>query len=754
MTSAYLKPTQIYRLSDYIANSHLTNETFAAIKRDFDTRGLVSSVLISVEDNSVVELPNEMIVLREANFEVDVHVWNYADWRDAEASCQTNDYDVTRFYRSTEIGTLRRKVLEHSLYSFITREQKGASDIVVQYTFVRISPDADIILGIRQDITQCIEHDIITGGLNREGLLREISHRLADTSRGIHYSLLCFNIRNFRVINELHGNAIGDKVLQYMYTSLVYSGLHPISYARYESDTFICLIDREHLDVDAITRLCQQECTIGTMKISFRCLCGIYHIIDEKVTAVNACSHARFAITFIKDQNIIPWIEYTPQMQQRLTTETSQHTHSDKSRLEEQNAQLLKLVEEGKCLRMLLDAQDIHYFEWDINTHDDISGDKFVKMYGLPSNVIPNMPEVAPLVVPEDLDRFRAFYVRAAQGEKMGTDCFRLYTPDGKGYTWYRKTFYTLFDTKGKPYKAIITMQDCQNEYRYRMLRTRDRMLTLQQEIVTFIYTLNNDSLSITYCAPNGEVNTAIKPQFLSTPNEQLLPDQATIANNIRLIIENNLRTGYFDFTMPIRHGEYRAHYAMVDGEYGHLYAIIGQAEDINKTRDRLNAKEQMLRLAEIDGLTQIYNRTTGERKMNEALSQRRPGVFGILDCDKFKHVNDTFGHATGDALLQGIARIISQGNPHGINMRLGGDEFSFFVEGDYTTEGVRSDLSHLFADIEALHIPGMEGYPVAVSVGAIIYDGKQPTDFDSIYRAADLLLYESKKYEGSRLTI
>lgn len=1020
--------SQVCELSDFLKDSHISIDVFAKISDDLKTRDIFNIVLISAEDNSVIELPTAFVLSDYRNVHTPVTVWQYEDWCKAEASKLSNNYDLRRFNRSTVISTLSRKVREHSQYSFIARANvSGEKNRVMKYSFVRLNPEGTCIMGMCQDITKSLEHDIITGGLNREGLLRELTQKLKNRPKEVQYSLLCFNIKNFRIINELHGNAIGDKVLQHTYTSIVYSELHPVSYARYEADNFICLIYRDSLDMDVVSRLCLQEFTTDSTKIAFRCLCGIFHISDDPVPAVEACAHAKLATTFIKDQFITPWIEFDKNMQQAAISDTEvlnrideaieenefvpyfqpvvnlqsgriemaealvrwkskkhgmvspgvfipvlerngglsridslmeqsifnlqkkrlsqnlptvpidlnlswsdfadtklisqlqshildpsvptdllrfeitesayeeiaenrldvltffqendvkllvddfgqgysfgtmknvdfqiikldkslidklgqsrkmdllvkmlisvfhsmntkvvaegvEHKHqvdylreagcdfiqgfyfyrpmdedafldlidrqsdetvekirvdqpvslqdveamaapvlTDRDVLEEQNMKLRQLVEESKCLRMLLDEQDIHLFEWNVRTHEDIASEKFVKMYGLPSNIIPNMPEVAPLCVEEDRERFCQFYARAERGEKMGSDCFRLYTPDGKGYTWYRKTFYTIFDQKGLPYKAIITMQDCQDEYRYRMLRTRDRMLTQQQEITTFIYTLNDDRISITFRTHEGDVAVSSLYGFLHSDDAERTPDQVVIANELRRIIASGSRSGFFDFPFPLYNTEFRAHYSMVDGEYGHLYAIIGQAEDINKTRERLNAKEQLLRMAEIDGLTQIYNRATGERLVSELLSSHQPGVFGILDCDKFKSVNDTFGHVVGDNLLIAIANILKQGNPNGICMRLGGDEFAFFVKGNYVPSEVERDLRHLFDDIDQLQVEGMQDFPVTVSVGAVIYDGKEDLDFDHIYRGADVLLYKSKKSEGNKLTL
>ena len=1017
-------------LHEYVSSSNLSEDMFDKIYEDIRMRDILSSVLISVENMTVAKLTDDLLINGTKDSDAKVNVVSYEDWRDKEFSRLANDYDRRRFDRSTKIENLCSKVREHKHYSFITRVKGEKGDRVVKYAFARMSPDVKFILGTRQEITQSLEHDIVTGGLNREGLLRELATKIENCPDGVHYSLLCFNIKNFRVINELYGNGVGDRILQHMYTSLVYSELRPVSYARYESDNFICLIRRENLDTDAINRLSYREYIDGDKKIVFRTICGIYHIENKEVSAFEACSHSKLALSFIKDQYITPWMVYEDEMQktvisdsevlaqiddamaskefvpyfqpvvdtktgriemaealvrwksakhgmvspavfipvlerhgglsridqlmesrvfamqqkrleegrpvipidlnlswvdfadtkligqlqehildpsvpndlvrfeitesafdeiaenrvdvlsffqqnnvkllvddfgqgysfgtmknvdfhiikldkslidkigksrkmdllvetlisvfhnlnakvvaegveeenqveflrkvgcdyiqgfyfyrpmdeqsfvdllekqhmeQQQADETEEESHLnisipeseqpdavwvDREAFEKQYNKMQQVNEEAKCLRLLLDTMDIHIFEWDVKTHIDVASDKFKKMYGLPTNEIPNMPEDIPLVLEEDRERFRNFYARIEQGEKMGSDCFRLLTPDGSGYTWFRKTFYTIFDHDNKPYKGIITMRDCQDEYRYRMLRARDRMLTQQQEIVTFIYIIANDTISLNFLTGQGDVASGSVQNFLKTPADKLLPDQALIAENLRRIIAEGSRSGYFDFDFTPQQTEYRAHYTMVDGEYGHLYAIIGQAEDINKTRERLTAAERMIQMSKIDGLTQIYNRYTGEKEMEELLNSHQPGVFGILDCDKFKSVNDNFGHAVGDELLIAIARGMTAFNPDGINMRLGGDEFAFYFSGHFTTQKLQDRVDAFFHYIDNLEIAGMENFPISVSVGAVCYDGENDIDFDTMYRKADMLLYESKKFDGNKLSI
>lgn len=283
--------------------------------------------------------------------------------------------------------------------------------------------------------------------------------------------------------------------------------------------------------------------------------------------------------------------------------------------LEAQYEAMKKTNEESKCLKMLLGNENIHYFEWDVKTHIDVCSDSFKELYNIPSNEIHNMPENAGLCYPEDVDRFREFYYRAERGERMGTDYFRLFSPDGNGYIWFRKTFYTIFDKDNKPYKVILTMQDCTDKYKHGALVKRNDLLVHQQEIVTFCYTVANDLFEFTYLLPDGTVKTESIKEYLSTPDTpELRRDQRLLAAELReKIADVNTQAGFIDFWDDRFGMEMRAHYSKVESEFGNLYAIVGQAENINRTREKLQetiATQKSL-ISMTEGLSKIYNAVT-----------------------------------------------------------------------------------------------------------------------------------------------
>lgn len=127
-----------------------------------------------------------------------------------------------------------------------------------------------------------------------------------------------------------------------------------------------------------------------------------------------------------------------------------------------------------------------------------------------------------------------------------------------------------------------------------------------------------------------------------------------------------------------------------------------------------------------------------------------RPLTIVYMDCDRFKRVNDTYGHATGDELLRMIAEaIVSTVRAVDTVARLGGDEFVVLLP--------ETDAQAAEAAIERMQ-KGIEGamasrdWPVTMSFGAATFVDP-PDSVDELLSAADRLLYESKQSGRDRAT-
>ena len=162
-------------------------------------------------------------------------------------------------------------------------------------------------------------------------------------------------------------------------------------------------------------------------------------------------------------------------------------------------------------------------------------------------------------------------------------------------------------------------------------------------------------------------------------------------------------------------------------------------------------------RMAELDGLTGIFNRNAAMVRIEQALvseeCQEGCCLF-LIDVDDFKQVNDCFGHPEGDRVLKEIARFLRRNmRKDDIIARLGGDEFAIFAAGLGSDPALTRVLDQLSAGLYAKRerpadMP--EDLHPSITIGAAATT-RFPVTFDELYQIADEALYVAKRAGKSR---
>ena len=173
----------------------------------------------------------------------------------------------------------------------------------------------------------------------------------------------------------------------------------------------------------------------------------------------------------------------------------------------------------------------------------------------------------------------------------------------------------------------------------------------------------------------------------------------------------------------------------------------IGKAMDVHEEKTRM---EGLARMASTDALTGLLNRNGAKDKIGRRMSVRPDGKFAVLlmDMDKFKSANDTYGHQFGDEVLKYMAdRIRSAIRAGDVAVRVGGDEFLVFLE-------YKDDLEPVVERIYAKLSGGSCGpFPVSVSLGAASSEDVG-SDYDVMFKAADEALYAAKEAGRGRFQL
>lgn len=160
---------------------------------------------------------------------------------------------------------------------------------------------------------------------------------------------------------------------------------------------------------------------------------------------------------------------------------------------------------------------------------------------------------------------------------------------------------------------------------------------------------------------------------------------------------------------------------------------------------DRKRAERQIEHLATHDSLTGLPNRVKLSAVLEDLALRHEPFALLALDLDRFKAVNDTFGHAAGDALLCRVSGLLKM-NVRDLDLvaRVGGDEFLIIQRG-VTEAGARqlaTSLLRVFAE-EMNLAPG--GTSVGVSIGIALFPRDGAT-LEDVRHHADVALYQAKQ--------
>jgi diguanylate cyclase (GGDEF)-like protein/PAS domain S-box-containing protein len=178
----------------------------------------------------------------------------------------------------------------------------------------------------------------------------------------------------------------------------------------------------------------------------------------------------------------------------------------------------------------------------------------------------------------------------------------------------------------------------------------------------------------------------------------------------------------------------------------------------IRNITDRKRAERRIRYLARYDALTKIPNRMQFQHMLQQAIARARRTERGIvmlyLDMDRFKEINDTFGHAAGDRTLEVLSERLTHILPReAVVGRLAGDEFALFIEGFAEAEDERVQAANLarmvLAEVGKAYYVDQQEVFLTASVG-IAFCPKDAENVIDLIRNADAAMYHSKQTGGN----
>lgn len=191
-----------------------------------------------------------------------------------------------------------------------------------------------------------------------------------------------------------------------------------------------------------------------------------------------------------------------------------------------------------------------------------------------------------------------------------------------------------------------------------------------------------------------------------------------------------------------------------------HIHALRSRIQFLERESERQDiALLSAQTLATVDALTGLHNRRAFDERLHEVVAQANrdfsvPLVLALFDLDRFKYINDTFGHPVGDIVLKKVGEII---RPHArtsdFTARIGGEEFAFILQAT-TVKGAEVLIDRLRTSIQDESIPTgnhEEAIQVTASFGIALWNGETS---DVLFKRADKALYEAKHSGRNRVSV
>jgi len=189
-------------------------------------------------------------------------------------------------------------------------------------------------------------------------------------------------------------------------------------------------------------------------------------------------------------------------------------------------------------------------------------------------------------------------------------------------------------------------------------------------------------------------------------------------------------------------------------------YLVKGQghpellARAVRYAIERKRSEEHLTYLAQYDHLTGLVNRTLFRDRLVQAMARtkrlQQPIGLMLLDLDRFKAVNDTFGHDMGDELLKAVTeRLKVCVREVDTVARMGGDEFTIILEGALSEQNILAVATRITESIAAPFELKGHHISIGVSIGITIYPQDDHT-IDELLKHADTAMYRAKQQGGS----
>ena len=285
-----------------------------------------------------------------------------------------------------------------------------------------------------------------------------------------------------------------------------------------------------------------------------------------------------------------------------------------------------------------------------------------------------------------------------------------------------------------------------------KMAESKYKYWLLAENMPGVVALLSTD-MQIVYISPSIVKTTGYEAKYLIGKNIAEFVHEDYKNSFVKAADESEKTTSSLIFRVATSNGEYE----WVEGTFKTVWGYEKQSRyrlvSVRGVADRLEAEEHIKYVITHDELTNIPNRAQLLKYLDSAIEEKRrlpKKIFSLLviNVDRFKHINDDFGHRVGDELLQGIAkRLATCVYSNDIVARLGGDEFAILLNDLPSNADAKAVMERIQKEFSRSFLIDDNEIMVSLSIGiAFINDTKLSST--GVLRNADIALRTARKSE------
>jgi diguanylate cyclase (GGDEF)-like protein/PAS domain S-box-containing protein len=383
------------------------------------------------------------------------------------------------------------------------------------------------------------------------------------------------------------------------------------------------------------------------------------------------------------------------------------------------------------------------------------------------------MDDLFKIVHPEDVDRVKQAIGEHLAGASPQYRCeFRLRAKDGS-WVWYANYGKVMDRSSATPGNRFIgvtfNIDDRKRQEEALSLREQE-WRTLTENSPDTIARYGSDLRRI-YANPalGNLIEGGISALLGTRPSETHIgSDAITYETQLREVFASGEGSQY-ELLWTDRNGNEKCSQIRLTPEFdtgGKVVSILAVGHDItelNRSRSELREANEQLEdvnlrlrsLADRDPLTHLFNRRALMKYIRQTITfnerNHRNAALLFIDLDNFKTLNDTYGHAVGDLLLQEVARRLT-GCIREVDTvsRFGGDEFAVLLtnldeHAEKTTAQASTAAEKIFTHLNQPYLLEGQSFTSTPSIGIALFGG-HATDTDQLLKRADTAMYQAKK--------